>query len=90
MRNKDYDSTQTGNHTFCDKVGKEVKLLSDTNFAVSEKFGVYGEKKFMGRTYMGINRVTFVLDKDKKVVKIFSPVKPPIHVKEVLEWVKAN
>ena len=51
-------------------LGKEIKLLSDTNFQVCEKFGVYGEKKFMGRKYMGISRVTYILDKNKKVIQI--------------------
>lgn len=72
--------------SFCQKVGKEVKLLSDNNFSVSEKFGVYGEKKFMGRTYMGISRVTFILDKDKKIIKVYDQVKPLIHPKEVLKF----
>lgn len=72
--------------SFCEKVGKEIKLLSDENFQVSEKFGVYGEKKFMGRTFMGIKRATFILDKDKKVIKVYSTVKPLIHPKEVLDF----
>ena len=75
----------TSKTRFCEKVGKEVKLLSDTNFSVSEKYGVYGEKKFMGRTYMGINRITYVLDKERKVVMVYDKVKPLIHAKEVLD-----
>lgn len=72
--------------SFCEKVGKEIKLLSDTNFQVCEKYGVYGEKKFMGKTYMGISRVTYILDKDKKVIKVYPSVKPLIHPKEVLTY----
>ncbi|MCA9477845.1 MAG: thioredoxin-dependent thiol peroxidase [Nanoarchaeota archaeon] len=72
--------------SFCEKVGKEVKLLSDTNFSVCEKYGVYGEKKFMGRTYMGINRITFIIDKDRKVIKVYDEVKPAVHPKEVLNY----
>ena len=71
---------------FCEKVGNEVRLLSDSNFKVCEKFGVYGEKKFMGRTYMGISRVTFILDKERKVIQIYDKVKPLIHPKEVLNY----
>ena len=75
-----------GSKYICDKVGKEIKLLSDTNFQVCEKFGVYGEKKFMGRKYMGISRVTYILDKNKKVIQVYPKVKPLIHAKEVLDY----
>lgn len=73
---------------FCKKNNLKIILLSDTDFKVSTKYGVYGEKKFMGRTYMGINRVTFILDKNKKIIKIFDKVKPLIHSKEVLDFIK--
>lgn len=73
---------------FCDKHKLKMILLSDSDFSVSEKYGVYGEKKFMGRTYMGINRQTFILDKDKKIVKIYEKVSPPIHPQEVFEHIK--
>ena len=73
---------------FCDKHKLNVLLLSDTDFKVCEKYGVYGEKTFMGRKYMGINRVTFILDSDKKVVKVFEKVQPLGHVKEVAAFLK--
>ena len=65
-------------------------MLSDTDFSVSTKYGVYGEKKFMGRTYMGINRVTYVLDKNKKIIKVYDSVKPLVHSKEVLEFLHSQ
>ena len=71
---------------FCEKVGQNIRLLSDSNFKVCEKYGVYGEKKFMGRTYMGISRVTYILDKDKKVIQVYPKVKPLIHAKEVFDY----
>lgn len=74
---------------FCEKHGLKILLLSDTDFAVSKKFGVYGEKLFMGRKYMGINRVTFILDRKRKVIKIFEKVKPAAHAEEVLEFIKS-
>lgn len=74
---------------FCDKHKLNVLLLSDTDFKVSEKYGVYGEKSFMGRKYMGISRVTFILDKNKKVIKVFEKVNPLGHAKEVLAALKA-
>lgn len=73
---------------FCDKHKFTITLLSDADFKVSTKYGVYGEKKFMGRTYMGINRVSFLLNKDKKVIKVYNKVKPAEHATEVLLDVK--
>lgn len=70
---------------FCSKYDLKVDLVSDTDFAVSRAYGVYGEKKFMGRTYHGIHRTTFVVDKGGKIIKIFSEVTPKGHASEVLE-----
>jgi peroxiredoxin Q/BCP len=70
---------------FCSKYDLEVDLVSDSDFSVSRAYGVYGEKKFMGRTYQGIHRRTFVVDKSGKVVKIFDSVTPKGHAQEVLE-----
>jgi peroxiredoxin Q/BCP len=70
---------------FCSKYDLEVDLVSDTDFKVSREYGVYGEKKFMGRTYMGIHRTTFVVDKAGKIVKIFADVTPKGHAQEVLD-----
>lgn len=73
---------------FCEKYGLKILLLSDTDFSVSESYGVYGEKSFMGKTYMGISRVTFVLGKDRKVIRVFENVKPVTHAQEVLSLIK--
>ncbi len=73
---------------FCKKYDLEIPMLSDTDFSVSESYGVYGEKKFMGRTYMGISRVSFLLDKDKKIIKVYDNVKPPTHTADVLADLK--
>jgi len=59
-------------------------LLADTDRAISESYGTYGEKKFMGRTYMGNQRMTFLIDEKGKIKKIFSKVKPEDHAEEVL------
>jgi peroxiredoxin Q/BCP len=74
---------------FCDKHDLKIPMLSDTDFTVSTKYDVYGEKKFMGRTYMGISRVSFLLDKDKKIIKVYEKVKPAAHTNEVLSDLKA-
>jgi thioredoxin-dependent peroxiredoxin len=63
------------------------RLLADDEHAVAEKYGVWGEKKFMGKTYMGVARTTFVIGKDGKVAKVFGKVKPDGHADEVGEVV---
>ena len=69
---------------FAAKYDLPFRLLADTDRAISEGFGTYGEKKFMGRTYMGVNRMTFLIDEKGKIKKIFSKVKPEDHAAEVL------
>ena len=59
-------------------------LLADTEHEVAERYGVWGEKKFMGRTYMGVKRWTFVIDDAGTVRKIFPDVKPSRHADDVL------
>ena len=74
---------------FCDKHGlEELVLLSDPEFALCKKFGVYGQKRFLGKTYMGINRTTFVIDSKGRVIKSFEKVKPVGHPEEVLAFVQ--
>ncbi len=70
---------------FAEKYGLPFRLLADTGRKVSEAYGTYGEKKFMGRKYMGNNRMTFLIDESGKIKKIFSKVKPEDHADEVLQ-----
>jgi len=60
-------------------------LLADRDHAIAEAYGVWGEKKFMGRTYMGVLRTTFLIDEKSKIKKVFEKVKPEDHASEVLE-----
>ena len=60
-------------------------LLADTDHAIAESYGVWGEKKFMGRTYTGVHRTTFLIDEKGKIKKVFEKVKPEDHASEVLE-----
>jgi thioredoxin-dependent peroxiredoxin len=60
-------------------------LLADTDHAIADAYGVWGEKKFMGRTYMGVLRTTFLIDEKGKIKKVFEKVKPEDHANEVLE-----
>jgi peroxiredoxin Q/BCP len=60
-------------------------LLADTDHAVAERYGVWGEKKYMGRTFLGVNRWTFVIDEEGNVKKVFPNVKPAEHADNVLD-----
>ena len=70
---------------FAAKYKLPFTLLADTDNAISDTYGVYGQKKFMGRTYMGVNRTTFLIDEKGKIKKVFEKVKPEEHASEVLE-----
>jgi peroxiredoxin Q/BCP len=59
-------------------------LLADTDHAVSEQYGVWGEKSFAGRKYMGVKRSTFVIDADGTVKTVMHDVKPATHAEDVL------
>ena len=70
---------------FCDKMGIQFPLLADVDKDISQKFGVWGKKNFMGREYMGVTRSTFLVDDKGKIFKIYPKVKPAGHSKQVLE-----
>lgn len=59
-------------------------LLADEEKKIVQAYGVWGEKKFMGRKYMGTHRVTFLIGPDGRVRKIWPKVKPDEHAAEVL------
>lgn len=60
-------------------------LLADEEKEVLEAFGVWGEKKFMGRTYDGIHRMTFLIDENGVVERVISKVKTKDHAAQILE-----
>ena len=70
---------------FVTKYQLPFTLLADTDHSIAEAYGVWGEKKFMGRTYMGVHRTTFLIDEKGKIKKVFEKVKPEDHASEVLE-----
>ncbi|GGL62672.1 thioredoxin-dependent thiol peroxidase [Wenxinia marina] len=74
---------------FRDKHGLKVALLSDEGSDTAERYGVWGEKKMYGRTFMGIERATFLIDGEGRIARVWRKVKVPGHVDEVLEAVKA-
>ena len=69
---------------FEEKEKLNFTLLADENKEVGNLYGVWGKKKFMGREYMGINRVTFLIDEKGKILKVFEKVSPKGHDEEVL------
>ena len=71
---------------FKEKQGLNFILLSDPEHIFSEKFGVWKEKSMYGRKYMGIERSTFVLDKDLNIEREWRKVKVKGHVDEVIEY----
>ncbi|MCA1816477.1 MAG: thioredoxin-dependent thiol peroxidase [Acidobacteria bacterium] len=73
---------------FAQKYSLPFTLLADTDHAVSDLYGVYGERTFAGRKYMGLARKTFLIDKGGKIKKIFDKVNVEQHADEVLEAFK--
>ncbi|MGH3049258.1 MAG: thioredoxin-dependent thiol peroxidase, partial [Gaiellaceae bacterium] len=69
---------------FKEKFGLPFPLLADAEHEVSERYGVWGEKTYMGRTYMGVSRSTFVIAPDGAVAKALHGVKPATHADDVL------
>ena len=59
-------------------------LLADVNKEVVGRYGVFGEKKFMGRTYMGTARTSFLIDPEGSIAKVYEKVKPEAHAAEVI------
>ncbi len=74
---------------FRDKYGLSFALLSDENDGVCEAYGVWGEKSMYGKTFMGIERSTFLISADGQILREWRKVKVPGHVEEVLEAVRA-
>ncbi|MCB1692463.1 MAG: thioredoxin-dependent thiol peroxidase [Pseudomonadales bacterium] len=74
---------------FREKEKLNFDLLSDVDHEIAEKYGVWGLKKFMGREYMGINRVTFIIGKDGKLKHVMEKVNTKTHHDDILEIVKS-
>ena len=75
---------------FAAKHGLNVTLASDEDGSCCEAYGVWGEKKLYGRTFMGIERATFLIDAKGRITRIWRRVKVPGHVDEVLKEVKSK
>lgn len=74
-----------GSHVrFKEKHGLPFTLLADTEHSTAEDYGVWKEKSYAGKTYMGVERSTFVIDADGRVAKELRSVKPDTHADDVL------
>ena len=70
---------------FRDKHNLPFYLLSDPDHNVIESYGAWQEKKMFGKTYMGIARLTFIIDENGTIIKTYPKVKPDEHGEEVLK-----
>jgi thioredoxin-dependent peroxiredoxin len=75
---------------FHDEQGLNFDLLADEDHAVAERYGVWTAKSMYGRTYLGVERTTFIIGADGKVVEVLRRVKPAKHDELVLEALKAD
>ena len=77
--------SEASHSKFTAKYKLPFTLIADPDHAIADAYGVYGEKKFMGRTYMGVKRITYLIDEKGKIKKVFEKVKPEEHAQEVLD-----
>jgi peroxiredoxin Q/BCP len=73
---------------FKDKFSLPFPLLADDDHKVSEAYGVWGRKKFMGKEYMGVSRTTFIIDETGIISHVFENVKPDQHSTEIISLLK--
>lgn len=76
--------TEASHKKFADKHSLPFPLLADTEKKLIKEYGVWGKKKFMGREFMGIRRMSFLINPKGKIAKVYDTVKPPEHASEVL------
>ncbi|MDB4260532.1 thioredoxin-dependent thiol peroxidase [Porticoccaceae bacterium] len=75
---------------FEDKQELNFTLLSDEDHQVTESYGAWDMKKFMGREYMGVLRSSFVIGKDGLIKHVMAKVKTKTHHDDALAWIKEN
>lgn len=69
---------------FAEKYSLPFTLLADEQKNIVNRYGVWGKKKFMGREYEGTSRVSFLIDPEGSIAKVYENVKPAEHAQEVL------
>lgn len=75
---------------FAEKFKLQFLLVADEDKTICQSYGVWGEKKFMGRKYLGVHRVTFLIGNDGRIREIWPKVKPEEHAVEVLAALQAE
>ncbi len=70
---------------FIEKFDLPFQLIPDTEKKVLNDFGVWGEKKMYGKTYMGVHRTTFIIDENGIILKIFPKVKTKEHYEQIMK-----
>ena len=75
---------------FVAKYDLPFQLIADTEQEICKAYGAWGKKKFMGREYEGIHRISFLIDPKGKIQKIWPKVKPEEHAAEVLTAIKGG
>ncbi|URJ23318.1 thioredoxin-dependent thiol peroxidase [Blochmannia endosymbiont of Camponotus sp. C-003] len=75
---------------FSEKEMLNFTLLTDENNQIAKKFGVWGEKKFMGKPYNGIHRVSFIINQTGMIEQVFQHFKPVDHDQIVLRYLIDN
>lgn len=80
--------TTKSHKKFAEKFNLPFLLLSDEDTSVCQAYGVWGMKKFMGREYMGISRMSFLINEKGDIEKIYEEVKPKEHTQEVAKDIK--
>lgn len=76
--------SERSHQNFCSKHDLRFTLLSDTELAVCEAYGVWVEKSMYGRKYMGVARTTFLLDEECRITHIFDKVKTAEHYQQII------
>lgn len=75
---------------FVEKKDLNFTLLSDLDHQVAEAFGVWGEKKFMGKTFDGIHRISFLVDEKGVIEQVFDKFKSSDHHQIVVDYLRGN
>ena len=69
---------------FCNKQSFQYPILCDESHEMLEAYGVWGKKKFMGREYMGISRITYIIDEHGIIENVYEKVKVKSHARDIL------
>jgi peroxiredoxin Q/BCP len=76
--------TEASHRRFAEKYDLPFTLLADPDKTIVQAYGAWGEKKNYGRTYMGTNRITYVIDEKGRIEAVFPKVSPKTHAEQLL------